>query len=625
MFYLGTRRVYSIHRLLLICFVIIAFVPVSFLGIKLYQAAWENAWREIDEKHKVLAKNLSAPILIFVRNHQTMLSMVAAEIHSVAATDQAKNTQLLKHALARVNAFQALTLMNTDDKAKIIARPDGEIQYDVGAYGNSTTYIDTVMSEEPRLSGAVFSPLNNKPTVLITYPVRALDDTVIGVLIAELKISILDDLRKGIEFGQGGHSVIVDATGRVISHPNPQWMANIQNISDGSIIQAMMAGETGVTEFFSAWRNEQMVAGFTSVPEIRWGVMVPQPRAEVEGQVATLLYAQLAWGLAGIGLAIIMAIMLARWITSPLQKLAIAAQTLVSNDYQGSLPVANDRTPNEIRQLKTALRNLIEGLQSSREEVNDLNKSLQQRVEDATQQLTVTNKQLAMALDKRDEFVSFARHDLRKPIAVIIDITETLANKLVQGEVTADSLNELLDLINKTTRYMGHIVDDFLSKEAFTDGHITINKKADDLNRIVRLIFKSNEDYARRKKIQLTLMLDATIHPLELDEARISQVCQNLIDNAVKFCHSGDEVTVSTQQLANGIEVRVTDTGPGLTEQDLAQVFNKNVKLSNKPTGGEISTGTGLVICKQIIDLHGGEIGVENNPARGCSFWFRLH
>ena len=204
MFYLGTRRVYSIHRLLLICFVIIAFVPVSFLGIKLYQAAWENAWREIDEKHKVLAKNLSAPILIFVRNHQTMLSMVAAEIHSVAATDQAKNTQLLKHALARVNAFQALTLMNTDDKAKIIARPDGEIQYDVGAYGNSTTYIDTVMSEEPRLSGAVFSPLNHKPTVLITYPVRGPDNTIIGVLIAELKISILDDLRKGIEFGQGG-------------------------------------------------------------------------------------------------------------------------------------------------------------------------------------------------------------------------------------------------------------------------------------------------------------------------------------------------------------------------------------------------------------------------------------
>jgi len=73
------------------------------------------------------------------------------------------------------------------------------------------------------------------------------------------------------------------------------------------------------------------------------------------------------------------------------------------------------------------------------------------------------------------------------------------------------------------------------------------------------------------------------------------------------------------------VEVRVTDTGPGLTKQDLAQVFNKNVKLSNKPTGGEISTGTGLVICKQIIDLHGGEIGVNNNAERGCSFWFHLH
>lgn len=622
---MSTRRVYSIHLLLMICFVIIAFVPVSFLGIKLYQAAWENAWREIDEKHKVLAKNLSAPILIFVRNHQTMLSMVAAEINSVAATDQARNTKLLKHTLARVGAFQALILMNTDEKAKIIVKPDGPTQYDVGDYGNSTTYIDTVMSEEPRLSGAVFSPLDHKPTVLITCPVRGPDQNVIGVLIAELKISILDDLRKGIEFGQGGHSVIVDATGRVISHPNPEWMANIQNISDGNIIQSMIAGETGVTEFFSSWRGEQMVAGYTSVPEIRWGVMVPQPRAEVEGQVHSLLYAQLAWGLAGIGLAIIMAIMLARWITLPLQKLARAAQTLVGNDYQGSLPATNDRTPNEIQQLNTALRNLVEGLQVSREEVNELNKSLQQRIEAATEQLVLTNTQLAAALDKRDEFVSFARHDLRKPIAVIIDITETLADKTSTGGTNPEELNELLDLINKTTRYMGHIVDDFLSKEAFTDGHITINKKSNDLNRIVRLIFRSNEDYARRKKINLSLALGSAIPEIELDEARISQVCQNLIDNAVKFCHAGDEVTVSTQQLADSVEVRVTDTGPGLTKQDLAQVFNKNVKLSNKPTGGEISTGTGLVICKQIIDLHGGEIGVNNNAERGCSFWFHLH
>ena len=224
MFHLGTQRVYSIQRLLLICFVIIALVPVSFLGVKLYRAAWENAWREIDEKHKVLAKNLSAPILIFVRNHQTMLSMVAAEIHSVSADTQAKNTQLLTQTLSRVSAFQALILMNADEKTKIIAQPNGEILYNASAYANSTTYIDTIMSEEPRLSGAVFSPLDHKPTVLITCPVRGADNTLIGVLIAELKISILDDLRKGIEFGEGGHSVIVDAGGRVISHPRAgQW------------------------------------------------------------------------------------------------------------------------------------------------------------------------------------------------------------------------------------------------------------------------------------------------------------------------------------------------------------------------------------------------------------------
>ena len=623
-FPLKFHRPYSIRRLVLICFIAVALVPVSLLGIKLYQAAWENAWREIDEKHKVLAKNLSAPILIFIRNHQTMLSMTAAEIRSLDDSARTKNTSLLKHTISSVPAFQALTLMTTNEQAHIIVQPDGTTHFDTDAYSNTLSYIDTVMNDIPQLSNAIFSPLDNKPTILITYPVYNQDESLIGVLIAELRISILDELRKGIEFGKDGHSVIVDATGRVISHPNSEWMASIQNISDGKIVQAMMAGETGVTEFYSSWRQEQMVAGYTSIPGIRWGIMVPQPRKEVEAQVYSLLYTQFTWALAGLVLAILLATLLARWITSSMQSLVKAANTLAQNNYQGELPGLNPRAPNEVQQLDNALRHLINGLLTSREEVNDLNKSLQQRIEDAIAQLKITNNQLSIALEKREEFARFARHDLRKPIAVIVDITEILSDEINQGYHDSKAVTEKLELINKTTKYMGSIVDDFLSKEAFADGRITLNKSLTNLNHIVHLMYASNKEYAKRKGIQLHLQLDESIQAIEIDDARISQVCQNLIDNAVKFCRQGDQVMVSTRQLSNEVEVCVSDTGPGLTAQDLTLIFNKDIQLSNKPTGGEISTGTGLLICKQIIDLHNGHIGVENNSNGGCRFCFRL-
>jgi len=250
---------------------------------------------------------------------------------------------------------------------------------------------------------------------------------------------------------------------------------------------------------------------------------------------------------------------------------------------------------------------------------------LQQRIDDAITKLKITNQQLSAALEKREEFASFARHDLRKPIAVIGDIAETLIEESEKGVLQIKGINDALALIHKTTKYMGSIVDDFLSKDAFTDGKITLNKSSTDLNHIVRLMFDVNKAYAKRKGINLHLQIDDSIQAIELDEARISQVCQNIIDNAVKFCNRSDHVTVSSRRLHDSIEVSVSDTGPGLTEQDLTRVFQKGAHLSNKPTGGEISTGTGLLICKQIIEAHHGKIEVKNNPERGCTFRFELH
>ena len=99
------------------------------------------------------------------------------------------------------------------------------------------------------------------------------------LLIGELKIAPIEKLRRGIRFGKGGHSAIVDNHGRVIAHPNPDWMNNdIVDLSNLPIVQKMMAGETGVTEFFSPFKKHDMVAGYTSVAGLGWGIMVPQPK-----------------------------------------------------------------------------------------------------------------------------------------------------------------------------------------------------------------------------------------------------------------------------------------------------------------------------------------------------------
>ena len=106
---------------------------------------------------------------------------------------------------------------------------------------------------------------------------------------------------------------------------------------------------------------------------------------------------------------------------------------------------------------------------------------------------------------------------------------------------------------------------------------------------------------------------------------RLSQVLQNLVGNAIKFCSEGDSVHVRTRA-ENGCHLcEVRDSGPGLRDEDFAKVFQRWARLSNKPTGGEKSSGLGLAISRQLIELHDGEINVRNNtPDRGATFWFSL-
>jgi len=138
---------------------------------------------------------------------------------------------------------------------------------------------------ESRLSGIQTSPLDGKPTLILSQPVKNKKGAIESVLISELRISLIENLRRNIHFGERGHSAIVDQNGRVIAHPNPDWMKSMRDLSHLPVVKAMMAGKTGVTEFYSPFVKQNMVAGYTAVPGIGWGIMVPQPKSEVARQV----------------------------------------------------------------------------------------------------------------------------------------------------------------------------------------------------------------------------------------------------------------------------------------------------------------------------------------------------
>jgi diguanylate cyclase (GGDEF)-like protein len=459
-----------VNRLLVSGFVLVALIPAIFIAATLYNNAWKDAWREINEKHHLLAMNMAEPISIYVEDHGAALRLLADAITELEGTPDAETRKrdLVRLARDRLTGFRALSLVSRQGDILLSSQSDDWIPKHRDAYLNEACFITTRDTGESKLSGVQASPLDGKPTLVLSQPVKTRDGTIESVLISELRISLIEKLRRNIHFGERGHSAIVDQNGRVIAHPNPDWMKSMRDLSHLPVVKAMMGGKTGVTEFYSPFIKQNMVAGYTSVPDIGWGIMVPQPKSEVERQVHALLYPQLAWGLLGLVLAIGVGIALARWITLPLNKLAQHANALAGNDFEGRVPGAAPDAPQEIRQLNQVLSEVINGLQDSREEFDALNRSLHHRVEDATRELSDANLELAQ-LASRDHLTNLAnrRHfenrlteslglpasDDQQLCLLLIDVDHFKAINDQHGHAAGDAvLAQVAKILRESTR-----------------------------------------------------------------------------------------------------------------------------------------------------------------------------
>lgn len=389
----------SINRLLILSFVIVALLPVSILGVNSYYAAWENAWREVSEKHQSLAENLAAPISQYLDTRRIAISQLREKVEAAEDLgDSAQTALLLGSGLDYLSGFRAVFLI--DDHLHIVSQASSYSVFkrdvkrlDLGP----EHFLDSLFhSEQTFVSPVVMNPYTGNTAILIgTRIERRLADGRELLLVGELKIADLEALRRGIHFGEQGHAAIVDHLGRVIAHPNPEWMKGyIKDLSHLSIVQEMMAGGTGVTEFYSPFKKVEMVAGYTTVPKVGWGIMVPQPKAEITAQIEAMRRTQLLWAGVGLLLALVFALSLARWITRPLNTLAKAGQRLHDSNFTSDLPRLSESAPREILQLADSLGGTVAELIASRAELAQLNATLKERVQIATRELRRSNEKL---------------------------------------------------------------------------------------------------------------------------------------------------------------------------------------------------------------------------------------
>lgn len=621
-----------ISRLVLISFITVSMLPILVLGYKLYHAAWDNAWREIREKHQLLAENLASPIYHYINDKKQLLGVLSISV-SDAIARRANNKELgemLQHAKPNLHDFDVISFVDVNGRTRALI---SEYLSDAGqvdlnrVFGETEEYQFVRSSGKFTMSGVVRSKVSTRPTVIMAFPVID-NNQLLGVIMAEMSLDRIEQLRKNIHFGIGGHSAMVDNLGRVAAHPNPDWMREIRDLSHLEIIKKMLNGETGVTEFYSPFVKKSMVAGYTSVPEIGWGIMVPQPKEEVEHQVNTLLINQLLWGFTGILVTLLVAIMLARRITSPINGLAEVVHEVIHNDYQGEIPVFQEGIPQEVADLSFALSNLVTGLQASREKINSMNANLIEQVEQATEELRLANQRLEEsartaedANQAKSHFLAGMSHEIRTPINAIIGYSEIMVDALKDCGQT-----DLLDDMNKirfSSRHLLEVINEVLDLSKVEAGKMDVDLETVDVETIVKEVEVTIEPLAAKQNNLFYTKFGEALGEMNTDRTKVKQVLINIISNACKFT-SGGTISLEVNKMASTaqsmIEFIVRDTGIGMTSEQMSRLFEAYSQVSDDAENKQGGTGLGLNLSKKFVELLSGSITVDSTPGVGTTF-----
>jgi signal transduction histidine kinase len=224
----------------------------------------------------------------------------------------------------------------------------------------------------------------------------------------------------------------------------------------------------------------------------------------------------------------------------------------------------------------------------------------------------------------RDKFLQIAAHDLKNPINNLmmgLDLLDLNVSKI--GEMVRE-FPTVYAAMRVATNTMMVIVSDFLDHDTIRSGKIELSPQPVSLNLIVEQTVEQFQLNAERKKITLSADLDASLGEIQADPNRLMQVVSNLVGNGLKFTKSGGQVAVRTYASGDMQRMEVTDTGPGIREDEMGMLFQDFARLSNRATGGEKSSGLGLSIARRLVEMHGGRIGADSTPGQGSTFWFEL-
>jgi predicted ATPase/signal transduction histidine kinase len=309
------------------------------------------------------------------------------------------------------------------------------------------------------------------------------------------------------------------------------------------------------------------------------------------------------------------------------RSLTISAQNLTSMQWEGRAILATG----EIKWLKTAARpellpDGVIGLDGVVLDITD-RKQAEAELHRTNQRLELTVQELQQATRLKDEFLATMSHELRTPLNAILGMSEALQEEIF-GTINARQLNAI-STIEQSGEHLLSLINDILDVSKITAGQLALNITQVSLPELCKSSLMLVKQQALDKQIQIQTHLPADLELIAIDERRMRQVLINLLNNAVKFTPNGGTVTftvtiapieIATQTAGSAVCFAISDTGIGIANHDLGKLFQPFIQIDSSLSRKYTGTGLGLVLVKQIVELHGGDVTIASEVGRGSCF-----
>ncbi|MFL6696707.1 MAG: PAS domain S-box protein [Vitreoscilla sp.] len=220
----------------------------------------------------------------------------------------------------------------------------------------------------------------------------------------------------------------------------------------------------------------------------------------------------------------------------------------------------------------------------------------------------------------KDEFLATLSHELRTPLSSILGWTQILLKGIATSP--ADQ-RRAIEVIDRNARAQVQLIDDLLDLSRIMTGKLRLDLQQVSMLDVVQAAIDSAEPAASAKEIRLRSMLDPSRMMINGDSSRLQQVVWNLLTNAIKFTPRGGQVQVLLQRVNSHIELSVSDTGIGIPDSFIGQVFDRFSQRDGSSTRAHGGLGLGLAICRQLVELHGGTIRASS-PGEGQGSTFSV-